>query len=449
MVILGAPVIRWAGTVSKSVSSSGLAHLQGLSESILSALTFLFKGSYIFGKKLEVYRINECIQFLALLLGETVVFIQHGGPVNTYSYSYDGSVLGFSYTGNRMTGAADSVSQESFAFACDADGNRTSDGRTGLEFSYNILNLPCEVYDGQQNMRMRYTYLSDGTKVSAFDIAEPESEPVYERASFQDQWFVKDHLGNVRSVIDLSATEDATADDVILEQNDYLPFGTRLPGSRTDQSNRYRLGGKEEQDIAGMDLGLLDFGARYYDAFVGRWNAIDPLAHKYFGMSPYNYCGNDPVNRFDPDGNAWFQNTSTGEIYYNESYTQQDVGKGIMRGDSNWSYLADNDSFSILDSELLTQFSQFVQEDNNSFGVLFNAESAASTMDKVGLEFKPTQALVEVHTDTQSIAEGDIVVTLENEFCIVKDIEKGKYVPRDFKQTTSTRIMRHLWRNPN
>ena len=188
-----------------------------------------------------------------------------------------------------------------------------------------------------------------------------------------------------------------------------------------------------------MDLSLLDFGARYYDAYVGRWNAVDPLAHKYFGMSPYNYCGNDPVNRFDPDGNAWFQNTSTGEIYYNESYTQLDVGKGIMRGDSNWSYLADNDSFSILDSELLTQFSQFVQEDNNSFGVLFNAESAASTMDKVGLEFKPTQALVEVHTDTQSIAEGDIVVTLENEFCIVKDIEKGKYVPRDFKQTTSTR----------
>ena len=51
-----------------------------------------------------------------------------------------------------------------------------------------------------------------------------------------------------------------------------------------------------------MDLSLLDFGARYYDAFVGRWNAIDPLAHKYFGMSPYNYCGNDPVNFFDPDG---------------------------------------------------------------------------------------------------------------------------------------------------
>ncbi len=49
-------------------------------------------------------------------------------------------------------------------------------------------------------------------------------------------------------------------------------------------------------------LSLFDFGARYYDAYVGRWNAIDPLAHKYFGMSPYNYCGNNPVNKVDPDG---------------------------------------------------------------------------------------------------------------------------------------------------
>lgn len=49
-------------------------------------------------------------------------------------------------------------------------------------------------------------------------------------------------------------------------------------------------------------LSLFDFGTRYYDAYVGRWNAVDPLAHKYFGMSPYNYCGNDPVNKYDPDG---------------------------------------------------------------------------------------------------------------------------------------------------
>lgn len=42
--------------------------------------------------------------------------------------------------------------------------------------------------------------------------------------------------------------------------------------------------------------------ARYYDSFIPRWNAVDPLAHKYFSMSPYCYCGNDPVNRFDPDG---------------------------------------------------------------------------------------------------------------------------------------------------
>ncbi|MBQ0151068.1 MAG: RHS repeat-associated core domain-containing protein, partial [Bacteroidales bacterium] len=85
------------------------------------------------------------------------------------------------------------------------------------------------------------------------------------------------------------------------EQNDYLPFGTRMP-LKTRATNRYRYSGKEEQNIAGVDLSLLDFGARYYDAYTCRWNAIDPMANKYFGMSPYNYCGNDPVNRVDPDG---------------------------------------------------------------------------------------------------------------------------------------------------
>ncbi len=239
----------------------------------------------------------------------------------------DSHDLAMQYSGNRLVSVTDGNSAP-MLYDYDADGNLASDGHTGFEFSYNILNLPMSAEDSADGRTMIYTYLSDGTKLKAVSeggagltyrgsfvyglssgggctlesVATDEGRIVMDGTAVKDEWHVRDHVGNVRSVVWLNAPAGTSVSASILEQNDYLPFGTRLPGSRTDQSNRYRLAGKEEQDIAGMDLSLLDFGARYYDAYVGRWSAIDPLAHKYFPMSPYNYCGNNPVNFFDPDG---------------------------------------------------------------------------------------------------------------------------------------------------
>jgi RHS repeat-associated protein len=43
-------------------------------------------------------------------------------------------------------------------------------------------------------------------------------------------------------------------------------------------------------------------GARNYDATIGRWMNVDPLAEDFYGASPYNYVGNDPVGQADFDG---------------------------------------------------------------------------------------------------------------------------------------------------
>ena len=39
-----------------------------------------------------------------------------------------------------------------------------------------------------------------------------------------------------------------------------------------------------------------------YDPAIGRFSTMDPLAEKYYSVSPYVYCLNNPTRFIDPDG---------------------------------------------------------------------------------------------------------------------------------------------------
>ena len=54
-------------------------------------------------------------------------------------------------------------------------------------------------------------------------------------------------------------------------------------------------------------LNLHDYQARQYDATIGMFTSMDPLCEKYYHISPYVYCGGNPVNRVDPDGKDWYE----------------------------------------------------------------------------------------------------------------------------------------------
>ncbi|MBQ0043484.1 MAG: RHS repeat-associated core domain-containing protein, partial [Bacteroidales bacterium] len=95
----------------------------------------------------------------------------------------------------------------------------------------------------------------------------------------------------------------------------------------TVNSNRWRFAGKEIQPLG--NTGWLDFGARQYDSFLGRWTTVDPLAEKYPGISPYSYCAGNPINFVDPDGKNWYyyvtDNGETKYEYYEGQLSSQDL----------------------------------------------------------------------------------------------------------------------------
>ena len=49
-------------------------------------------------------------------------------------------------------------------------------------------------------------------------------------------------------------------------------------------------------------LNTYDYGARQHDPILCRWDRIDPLCEKYYNVSPYNYCHNNPIIMIDPNG---------------------------------------------------------------------------------------------------------------------------------------------------
>jgi len=125
-------------------------------------------------------------------------------------------------------------------------------------------------------------------------IQTEEGRIIPNGSSYIYEYFLKDHLGNIRAVVDNSGG--------IKQIQDYYPFGMEMNqgNALNTASNLYKYNGKEKQIELGLDQ--LDYGARFYDAEIGRWSVVDPLADSYHSYSPYNYALNDPIGKLDPNG---------------------------------------------------------------------------------------------------------------------------------------------------
>jgi RHS repeat-associated protein len=103
-----------------------------------------------------------------------------------------------------------------------------------------------------------------------------------------------DHLGNVRLSYSDADKNGSIATTEIVEESNYYPFGLKHEGynSYTATDYKYKYNGKELQDELGFNM--YDYGARNYYPALGRWMNIDPLAEKYYSISPYVYVADNP-----------------------------------------------------------------------------------------------------------------------------------------------------------
>ncbi|NCA79108.1 MAG: hypothetical protein EOM76_02810 [Sphingobacteriia bacterium] len=119
-------------------------------------------------------------------------------------------------------------------------------------------------------------------------------------------YYLKDHLGNVREVwydaqwVVPRPPKSPYLPDATVQRTQYYAHG--LPYAEgtgiSTQPNKYN--GKEFIEMHGYDT--YDYGWRGLYSAIGRFTTIDPLAEKYYDVSPYAYCANNPIMLVDPDG---------------------------------------------------------------------------------------------------------------------------------------------------
>ena len=269
--------------------------------------------------------------------------------------------LTLTYNGNRLTGVSEATADYDFAgsfeykrangsqYLYNANGSLIADKSRGIAYiTYAPNGTPQKIYFTNGNVT-KYRYSATGQKLSVeYYVAAPnvtvpfgtepdaltQSQTMYAGSrqyllggslvmedgmidkflfnggyasasmtspttyTFSFYYYNQDHLGNNREVVDSAGT--------VKQITHYYPFGTPYADPSTilnPSLQPYKYNGKELDRMHGLDT--YDYGARQYNPVTARWDRMDPLCEKYYSVSPYAYCGNNPVRFIDSDGLEW------------------------------------------------------------------------------------------------------------------------------------------------
>lgn len=220
-----------------------------------------------------------------------------------------------------------------------ANGNMVSDKDRGIStIAYNRLNLPdtiqftngnqiVNLYDaaGTKYQSIYYTLLptvvtsyyeiqqygfdADTVEYSIIEY-EGNIEKHYSRDSIWSRihnpegylendtlyFYYRDHLGNNVAVRDMMS-------DSVVQRTVYYASGLPMAQSTGAGKQPYKYNGKEFVEMHGLDE--YDSHARWYYPAIMRTTTMDPLAENDYHISPYAWCGDNPIVYVDPDGRKW------------------------------------------------------------------------------------------------------------------------------------------------
>ena len=311
-------------------------------------------------------RFSESLQYDA---HGNVTGITRRGKISSYSYGVMDN-LTLTYDGNQLTGVSETVSDYDFTgsfeykrlngseYIYNVNGSLAADRSRGIAWiSYDLNNNPQVIYFMNGN-EIRYTYSASGEKLCAryymavpnvtrtFGV-KPEGYPQsqvmcvyqydylmggtivlwdgmtdkvffdggYAKATrlslttydFSPYYYNKDHLGNNREVVNASGG--------VQQVTNYYPFGAPYADSNAVMGSSvqpFKYNGKELDTMHGLNT--YDYGARQYNPIIGRWDRMDRMAEKYYSISPYVYCGNNPVRYIDENGDSTRVHVETNQL---------------------------------------------------------------------------------------------------------------------------------------
>lgn len=234
------------------------------------------------------------------------------GPNKTYTniqHKHHGNQLLLSF-----------INDKEAHYTYDGNGNMIYDGADNLDIRYNYLNQ-IRMISRDGHKLADYVFTSDGTKLSATDAdgnglvyigsftykkctdsLSLESAPFCKgrllcgKSDIEPAYYLEDNVGSIRAILDYNGN--------LVEANEYYPSGVRwssedLPSST---SNRFRFNGKEEQNFLGIPY--IDYGARMYDSqYLLSWLTPDRYSESFYNISPYSFCAGNPMLYADTDGN--------------------------------------------------------------------------------------------------------------------------------------------------
>jgi RHS repeat-associated protein len=278
-------------------------------------------------------RLNRLTTAASPNLGESVAYDVMGNITSITREGY-GTNNYNGYAGNQLTQITGFTNS---SYVYDANGNLKNDSQKGITIDYNYLNLPSAISGSKA---INYTYDASGNKlrkvslngttnyvngiqhkgdVSIDIILTEEGLARNNSGTYSYEYTLADHLGNNRTTF----YKNPNGSLEVLQRDDYFALGLRRGTQAASNENKYLYNGKELQD----ELGQYDYGARFYDPVIGRWNVIDPMTEKLFNSSPYVYALNNPINLFDPDGQfPW-------PVHVRSFISTSSTGAGLFYGD--------------------------------------------------------------------------------------------------------------------